>query len=216
MLCRTSGSSAVASSRGEFRCQSIFSAGGIPGGGIPGGEFRGRASFRRGEFRGGGNSGGEFRGGIPGGNSGGFGIPGGGDFRGGIPGRDEFRGEFRCQSIFSAGGIPVSRGNSGVRARGNSGVRASFRGGNSGVSGGNSGVTGGIPVSRGEFRCHGGIPVSRGNSGVTGGIPVSEHLFAGREFRCQSIFSRGGRPRRRGSRTMPRRWEMTSTQSSAP
>ena len=36
------------------------------------------------------------------------------------------------------------------------------------------------------------------------------------EFRCQSIFSRGGRPRRRGSRTMPRRWEMTSTQSSAP
>ena len=40
-------------------------------------------------------------------------------------------------------------------------------------------------------------------------------LFA-REFRCQSTFSRGGRPRRRGSRTMPRRWEMTSTQSSAP
>src|SRR5271166_5343752 len=39
--------------------------------------------------------------------------------------------------------------------------------------------------------------------------------YAG-EFRCQSIFSRGGRPRRRGSRTMPRRWEMTSTQSSAP
>ena len=36
------------------------------------------------------------------------------------------------------------------------------------------------------------------------------------EFRCQSIFSRGGRPRRRGSRTMPRRWEITSTQSSAP
>ncbi len=36
------------------------------------------------------------------------------------------------------------------------------------------------------------------------------------EFRCRSIFSRGGRPRRRGSRTMPRRWEMTSTQSSAP
>ena len=31
-----------------------------------------------------------------------------------------------------------------------------------------------------------------------GGIPVS----AG-EFRCQSIFSRGGRPRGRGSRTMP-------------
>src|SRR5208337_4197843 len=37
-----------------------------------------------------------------------------------------------------------------------------------------------------------------------------------REFRCRSIFSRGGRPRQRGSRTMPRRWEMTSTQSSAP
>ena len=47
-----------------------------------------------------------------------------------------------------------------------------------------------------------------GNSGV-GNSGV-------REFRCQSIFSRGGRPRRRGSRTMPRRWEMTSTQSSAP
>ena len=67
-----------------------------------------------------------------------------------------------------------------------------------------------------------------GNSGVRGGIPVSEHLFgwegefrcqsifSAGEFRCQSIFSRGGRPRRRGSRTMPRRWEMTSTQSSAP
>ena len=61
-----------------------------------------------------------------------------------------------------------------------------------------------------------GIPVSER------GIPVSEHLFAWRttttaeEFRCQSIFSRGGRPRRRGSRTMPRRWEMTSTQSSTP
>ena len=51
------------------------------------------------------------------------------------------------------------------------------------------------------------------NSGVRASfrrIPVSA------EFRCQSIFSRGGRPRRRGSRTMPRRWEMTSTQSSAP
>ena len=33
------------------------------------------------------------------------------------------------------------------------------------------------------------------------------------EFRRQSIFSRGGRPRWRGSWTMPRRWEMTSTQS---
>ena len=57
---------------------------------------------------------------------------------------------------------------------------------------------------------------TRGNSGVrgipvSGGIPVSEG-----EFRCQGVFSRGGRPRRRGSRTVPRRWEMTSTQSSAP
>src|SRR5208337_3715038 len=34
---------------------------------------------------------------------------------------------------------------------------------------------------------------------------------AGRPFPTrQSIFSRGGRPRRRGSRTMPRRWEMTA------
>ena len=32
-----------------------------------------------------------------------------------------------------------------------------------------------------------------------------------KEIRCQSIFSRGGRPRRRGSRTMPRRRAMTST-----
>ncbi len=67
-----------------------------------------------------------------------------------------------------------------------------------------------------EFQCQ--SVFSRGrNSGVRG-IPVSEHLFEEfrREFRCQSIFSRGGRPRRRGSRTMPRRWEMTSTQSSAP
>ena len=52
------------------------------------------------------------------------------------------------------------------------------------------------------------IPVSehpfvRGNSGVRG-IPVSQ------EFQCQSLFSRGGRPRRRGSRKMPRRWEMTA------
>ena len=39
---------------------------------------------------------------------------------------------------------------------------------------------------------------------------------SGAEFRCQSICSRGGRPRGRGSLTMPRRWEMTSTQSSAP
>jgi putative transposase len=46
------------------------------------------------------------------------------------------------------------------------------------------------------------------NSGANSGVRS--------EFRRQSIFSRGGRPRRRGSRTMPRRWEMTSTQSSAP
>ena len=46
------------------------------------------------------------------------------------------------------------------------------------------------------------------------GQAIQAELYA--EFRCQSIFSRGGRPRRRGSRTMPRRWEMTSTQSSAP
>src|SRR5208337_2685947 len=44
---------------------------------------------------------------------------------------------------------------------------------------------------------------------------LTNHLHLG-EFRCQSIFSRGGRPRRRGSWTMPRRREMTSTQSSAP
>ena len=75
---------------------------------------------------------------------------------------------------------------------------------------------GGLPVSEG------GIQVS--NSGVRCRIPVSEYLFGWNsgvggipgEFRSQSIFSRGGRPRRRGSRTMPRRWEMTSTQSSAP
>ena len=127
----------------------------------------------------------------------------------------------------------------GIRCQiGNSGVRASFRERGiprSGIPvsehGGNSGVTG-IPVSEHLFaRGNSGV----GNSGVRAifsqdsgvrasfrrefrcqsifsreGIPVST------EFRCQSIFSRGGRPRRRGSRTMPRRWEMTSTQSSAP
>jgi hypothetical protein len=113
-------------------------------------------------------------------------------------------GEFRCHGEFRCQGIPVS-GNSGVT--GNSGVRArEFR------CQGNSGVTGNSGVRAREFRCQGNSGVKEGNSGVKErGIPVSKG-----EFRCQSIFSRGGRPRRRGSRTMPRRWEMTSTQSSAP
>ena len=51
-----------------------------------------------------------------------------------------------------------------------------------------------------DFRCQ--SIFSPGNSGVSG------------EF--QSIFSCCGRPRRCGSRTMPRRWEMTLAQSSAP
>jgi len=57
-------------------------------------------------------------------------------------------------------------------------------------------------------------PDNYGREVLAEGIPVSEGIPG--EFRCRSIFSRGGRPRRRGSRTMPRRWEMTSTQSSAP
>ena len=77
------------------------------------------------------------------------------------------------------------------------------------------GDVGSLPNGIHEFRCrsrNSGCQsiFSRANSGVRA-IPVSDC-----EFRCQSIFSRGGRPRRRGSRTMPRRWEMTSTQSSAP
>ena len=61
------------------------------------------------------------------------------------------------------------------------------------------------------------LPASSVPPAPPGGLGVlSHHLVnSGPDFRS-SIFSRGGRPRRRGSRTMPRRWEMTSTQSSAP
>jgi hypothetical protein len=44
----------------------------------------------------------------------------------------------------------------------------------------------------------------------------SRCLFRTCELRCQIVFSCGGRPRRRGSRAMPRRWDTNSTQSSAP
>ena len=64
------------------------------------------------------------------------------------------------------------------------------------------------------------MPILEGRVGTSPLRADVEHAESScphrREFRCQSVFSRGGRPRRRGSRTMPRRWEMTSTQSSAP
>src|SRR5208337_2200720 len=64
------------------------------------------------------------------------------------------------------------------------------------------GLTKGKPKEKGPGKG------AKANSGANSGVRS--------EFRCQGTFSRGGRPRRRGSRTMPRRWEMTSTQSSAP